>query len=833
MKRLLLILFTCATLSCFAQFNATHFIDYEGLSDGVDPTTTTLNNSLHGNSLNTWGLQDATHHLKGATIGQKDLVGNITVYGVGTFGPGGSMGLKSELDVATDFMTPQPFAGGVTSMSIGGWFKTDIDVNTAANIDWFTVQGIAGGFVNAILFSPGDGSTLRISPELPGGMTPIPGTISITANTWYWITIGYNVANTNGNIIRVYDTTETLVGDLHRAGEAQASSPFRALIGCNNGTAAGKSIWMDNLMINTNGDFPLLPGSPCADMINSTNRMLWQLGVNAGVRGGIPHRSTIFTTLTSTATDTDINNAIASCPSNQVVKLGPGTYNNIAGALSIGQHNGVTLRGSGAGVNPAVDTILKPPALVGSQFLYIGVNSSESAGTAITSGWTVGSSNLTVASTTGLAVMDLVHIDEQADTNVMWSSDVTTDTAGTSRWINHMAQIMAINGSVVTIWPPLDWELTAVPKMHHYSGFKCMTSGVEDLCVDASAVNDGYGIIMEQTIDCWQSNVHFIKITGYVDYNVNSVFGELAKVYCDQQNSYGSSHGGILLGNVSGAASVNVTGFAVYNCISKFCQPGFQINGCNGSIIAYNLPYDTLNAGSDQAPGIDMNHARGAHMNLYEGNVSAMFDSDGNFGGCMKNTLYRNWAPGWTPSNGSLNSRPISLAHWDLFAQVVGNIIGHANIPTPNYFAPTNQLSDTSTVVYWLGFPNGSGNSSYTGTRPPSTERILTLDYNVTNTANFLANWDSFHKDIENVYCGALSNSLYLTTKPSWFTSTVTWPPVNPTNGLTGLDWNIIPAGVAYLNGGPGHWPDEVSPPTPSPATLFISGAKIGSMKSQ
>src|SRR5262245_6370989 len=68
----------------------------------------------------------------------------------------------------------------------------------------------------------------------------------------------------------------------------------------------------------------------------------WQ---HAGVRGGIPNRTTIYITLSDTVTVSQLNAHIAACPSNQVVQLLDGTYSYSSG-ITIA-NNGVTLRGEG------------------------------------------------------------------------------------------------------------------------------------------------------------------------------------------------------------------------------------------------------------------------------------------------------------------------------------------------------------------------------------------------------------------------------------------------------------------------------------------------------
>ena len=69
----------------------------------------------------------------------------------------------------------------------------------------------------------------------------------------------------------------------------------------------------------------------------------------AGVTGGIPNRTTICATLNSGATGDQINAAISSCPSGQVVMLNAGTYSVANGIV---MSSGVVLRGAGANQDP-------------------------------------------------------------------------------------------------------------------------------------------------------------------------------------------------------------------------------------------------------------------------------------------------------------------------------------------------------------------------------------------------------------------------------------------------------------------------------------------------
>src|SRR6516164_5818300 len=66
-----------------------------------------------------------------------------------------------------------------------------------------------------------------------------------------------------------------------------------------------------------------------ADPILASRQVDWS---QSGIVGGIPSVTTVYTTIAAGASAATINSAIASCPSNQVVKLGPGVF-NLSGGL--------------------------------------------------------------------------------------------------------------------------------------------------------------------------------------------------------------------------------------------------------------------------------------------------------------------------------------------------------------------------------------------------------------------------------------------------------------------------------------------------------------------
>ena len=83
-------------------------------------------------------------------------------------------------------------------------------------------------------------------------------------------------------------------------------------------------------------------GQSWTGIIDPSRAIAWQ----PGIPGGVPNRTTVCTTLNPGATAGQINSAIASCPSGQVVFLNTGTY-NLSSGIDFAGHNNVTLRGAG------------------------------------------------------------------------------------------------------------------------------------------------------------------------------------------------------------------------------------------------------------------------------------------------------------------------------------------------------------------------------------------------------------------------------------------------------------------------------------------------------
>jgi hypothetical protein len=281
-------------------------------------------------------------------------------------------------------------------------------------------------------------------------------------------------------------------------------------------------------------------------IINPSRATDWS---NAGINGGIPTRTTICATLDSSASAAQINSAIASCPNDQVVQLGAGTF-NLSSTINI-YRSKVTLRGQGmstilnftnsGGSNYFWGSTLiavqgaafdrsgynSPPGLSGvtpSTILnWTGTNGQPGV---YTQGATVlnlssAPNGLTVGGTLTLWQSDppdntvpnsansgyFVSAKAQVDTNnVAWQGSNQTQRSGQQQRV----RVVAINGTQVTISPRLyrpteTWSTGFSPKTGWQSGV-ISGVGLEDFLIKRSVTTE-FMVGFNVSGDCWVSGL--------------------------------------------------------------------------------------------------------------------------------------------------------------------------------------------------------------------------------------------------------------------------------------------------------------------------------------
>jgi hypothetical protein len=556
----------------------------------------------------------------------------------------------------------------------------------------------------------------------------------------------------------------------------------------------------------------------------------WQL---AGVLGDIPVRNTIYTNIvpsgdTSGATDyNNITGALGSCPPNEVVRLTNGTYYT-TGYITLPSL--VTLRGSGMSNSGSAWTVVRPVSQASGYWAIFGLdpggaalasqNSSvDSSAVGITAGLSQGSTNITTASAHGLSVGQIVLIDQ---TNILeggsfppvtigpgGNGDGPTDVrpySGTqhTRGMGQLDKVVGVpNATNLTLEIPLYYnydptrqpQITSVGSVVSNSGIEYMTLDNSTNAVAGSPAGNQANIVaLNSAANCWLLNVDAYASTTYgIRFNV--------AYRCTVRSSKArfTSHpsapdGGYGISSFDYSSACLVENSQGYANNTSLIADGVT----SGNVYAYNLLLMLQGSGqSDREDGTLLWHGAFPMFNLYEGNY---FDGeclgDNYHGNAGFNTLYANrhfvnLLNAGTPV--TQYTRDVDL--WEDYRNynIVANVFGTNGFETAyQFFCPQGA---TNPVIYAMGNSNGVDDCS-NGTDPQ-----------VNATTFRHANFDTVTGGIvySNGFTHTLTNSLYLTTQPTWW-SNVAWPlPFNPNNagnGMMGpLGYTNIQAGVNYSKG--------------------------------
>ena len=515
-----------------------------------------------------------------------------------------------------------------------------------------------------------------------------------------------------------------------------------------------------------------------------------------GIPGGIPSRTTIFRTLAPSNSLSEINAAIAACPSGQVVFLSAGTY-NISG---IGRKSGVTVRGAGAGqtiINSGGSTGFSS---TGGSFNYDGGHQAIANGTWLQKG----STNITLTSAPGsqFAVGRLIMINQNDDLILVFPR--TGNWAGT-RNLRHVSRITAISGNTITFATPLPYTFVNAQS----PGAQAISAndsqfGIEDMTIDA-----GSCVRFQGSDRCWIKGCELRGFDNEAIFMRDSHQLEIRRCYIHDAEGFPNQSDGY--GVYSQYAVSNIL---VEDCIGTRMSYMTVMNGNDSSAFLYNFIWGMGRAGfAWQNPGFNCNHGPHSIMNLWEGNKTERWQNDAYHGSASHQTLFRNHIHGKHPSY-TLDRRIMDFGRTSYYYNAVGNVVGDSSW-NPTYYQASKQTGtgyftgglDRSQGYLWvLGYPNmGSGSlseeTSLTGFTPPGgsypDSKVLTTlirhgNYDYYNKATI---WDS------GISSHALPESLKYSSKPSYF-GAAQWPPIGP--DVSGLV-TAIPSEArwnAYLSSG-------------------------------
>ena len=590
--------------------------------------------------------------------------------------------------------------------------------------------------------------------------------------------------------------------------------------------------------------FLLLATSAHAVLIPADRLFNWTPGLNVGVEGGIPHRTTPAVAVTG-ADPTGVNDssvaiqtAINNCPSGGVVLIPAGTFKISVATLQM--KGNITVRGAGRET-----TILKSggPGVIAFQNLgqsgtsgYFDLPGDND----LTAGFAKGSTVITVDDTTPFTVGGVVEMRKfgstvQTDNPILVA---TSNYPGSSNYVpgyKQKSKITAKTATTLTIFPPVLRDMN-VPNTRVVVGgmIHGPNWGIEDLTLDNNFLHPVTAGVLTPSINFWFRNV---RIRGALNKGLaveNGVFYTIRDCYVEPIGVPGQSNGsGIDISACSFGLIENNIVIDVFPCI--------EVNhGASGNVFGYNY----LRFFTPGLHAIMSNHNTHNFMNLYEGNVANGIVSDGNWGSASNDVVFRNWL------HGDVSSYGVQLNRFTRQYSLVGNVIGGPTndfnvggdpyngirMGTPNMGNPFNNGRNAPPWAEWgiqasLGLEGANAFQEF----DPGVESTTIQKGNYTFRTDNIPAAQALGAD-------TLPNSYYLTAKPAWF-GNLAWPPVDSTNSAalapfddidngpgtkTINDISVkIPAGFYYVNGVyPTSAPDTTAPTLVS-KTITAAGTTI------
>lgn len=554
----------------------------------------------------------------------------------------------------------------------------------------------------------------------------------------------------------------------------------------------------------------------------------WSLDC-VGVTGGLPNSSnmTIYATLAAGATLSALNTAIQNCPSNQVVQLSTGNYTFSDSVIG---KAGVVVRGTG--MSNTVITFTGGGFYVGASTWWSAVKGGNyGAGASVnwTDGYSQGSSNITLSSVSTLEVGNVICLDQLNDNYFVNPNGYQAVMGGRgsdgARAMQHYAQVKAINGSVVTIWPPLAapfWSGSLSPQAF-WVGRSAWISrfGIEAMTIDGTSSAGGSNMRFETALDCWVKDV---KSMNPANTHVTSWGGFRFTVR--HSYFYGTQSASTMS---YGVAPLYAGSWLIEdNILEKIVSPVLLQECVSGCVIGYNYTTNNYVEWTGWMMASFQSHDPHIYMNLIEGNHGTRVNLEDYHGSGSHNTIFRNRLTGWSPwvYGGGEAIYGVWAEEIDVtnrFTSSIGNLLGTAGKHTTYQSIPGSH--NDNFVVYKVGVPP----TAYGWPDDADTWGTFYrhLDY---DTVTDSISYNSTNADV------TLPSSLYLTAKPSFF-GAMPWPPYNPTNHtLAQMSYTNIPAGYRAVYGvDPPAGGGEPEPPNNggSGVSINVKTLRLGTLRVQ
>lgn len=470
------------------------------------------------------------------------------------------------------------------------------------------------------------------------------------------------------------------------------------------------------------------------------------------------------------------------------VKIPPGIY-YVDGQITL--KSNVTLRGSGGGPGTqhrwlsstydgdtgagAVNTTFK---LGPGGWIFAGSTSSNNFGPAqkITSGYTKGSSTLTIEAGHGFMVGDLLSVYEDNDPAIVTNvGDLGLcnfcGSGNGEQAIQQFALVTKVTGQRVTINRPLyyTYKATLNPSATKLT-VQVQKAGIEEIKLNGwSDLRTEAFVHFEGCLYCWVSGIETYNAPDCAKCNhvlirySHGVEVRNSFLHFGRENSSDRNYGiSFFHWNSDHKIENNILRHHRHSIVFE--------GGGSGTVVLYNYIDDNYTDDLTYLGSSRINHGAHPMMNLYEGNWVSHLMADSYWGSSSHITLFRNWLRGAEsqidlPMNPNGGFIAADIAKDQKYYSLVGNVLGVSDWTSSGTVRNSGDCSVIEPVAYYYGCDSIG---QFDGPTFDSTLSHGNYDY----VSDSVAFWGggSNHR---------LKSSMYYVSKPAFFEN-YAWPPFGP-----------------------------------------------------
>ena len=368
--------------------------------------------------------------------------------------------------------------------------------------------------------------------------------------------------------------------------------------------------------------------------------------------------------------------------------------------------------------------------------------------------------------------------------------------------------------TTVNITPPLihpNWVASQTPQAWLIQ--PSSNVGVRNLSIDGTGTTNITGVGLNSVENAWVQGVRIVHSDVIGIWLIDVAHASLLDNYIDDVGQGLSCQGGFPACDPWGIKDSQGADNLIQNNIIQATRVGIA-NGegpATGDVVAYNFLINQYDE-SDFVWGALWQHSNGDDFDLYEGNIGSQLFEDQIHGSHLMITAFRNFFTGWeTCANGQCGTYTAKAAgtsaiddlSYNRYTNAVANVLGTPGITT-NYSSTTSMYYGNTQSAYVIGSGNTGGSTAIPADPVVGTSVMRWGNYDVANAAVMectaanapvSACTEDERGDAAPIY-PALSSpstvfpmSFYLSGKPSWWPSSIPFPPIGPdvTGGNLGI----------------------------------------------